>query len=276
MWDRSVQGMEADARSTPEIEADRLDGAAQRAAPARRRRDSGSKRIYSKIREEILCLKLRPGEPLDEVGLSRRFKLSRSPVREALIRLAGEGLVKLLPNRSAIVAPLNVEMLPRYLEALDLMQRITTRMAAILRSAEDLAAIRAAQEAFERACARCSIVDMIETNRDYHLAIAEAGRNPYFTSLYTRLLDEGMRMLHIHFKFRAETQAPKPDLMFAEHTAMVDAIARQDPDLAERLAHEHAEGFSDAFLGYLRQNLAADIDIASSTQRVLRQVSELR
>lgn len=268
--------MKADARIVPEVETDRSDGAAPRAAPVRRRRASGSKRIYSKIREEILCLKLRPGEPLDEVGLSRRFKLSRSPVREALIRLAGESLVKLLPNRSAIVAPLDVETLPRYLEALDLMQRITTRMAAMLRSEEELAAIRAAQQAFERACARCSIVDMIEANRDYHLAIAEAGRNPYFTSLYARLLDEGMRMLHIHFKFRAETQELKPDLMFAEHTAMTDAIARQDADLAERLAHEHAEGFSDAFLHYLRQNLAADIDIASSTRRVLRQVSQLR
>jgi DNA-binding GntR family transcriptional regulator len=259
-----------------EVATDRSSGAAPRAAPVRRRRASGSKRIYSKIRAEILCLKLRPGEPLDEVGLSKRFNLSRSPVREALIRLAGEDLVRLLPNRSAIVAPLDIETLPRYLEALDLMQRITTRMAAILRGKEELAAIRAAQDAFERACARCSIVDMIEANRDYHLAIAEAGRNPYFTSLYARLLDEGMRMLHIHFKFRAETHELKPDLMFAEHTAMTEAIARQDADLAERLAHEHAEGFSDAFIRYMRQNLAASIDIASSTRRALRQVSQLR
>ena len=197
-------------------------------------------------------------------------------MREALIRLAGENLVRLLPNRSAIVEPLDVETLPRYLEALDLMQRITTRMAAILRSEQELTVIRVAQDAFEDACARCSIVDMIEFNRDYHLAIARAGRNPYFTSLYARLLDEGMRMLHIHFKFRAETQELKADLMFAEHTAMTDAIARQDADLAERLAHEHAEGFSDDFIHYLRQNLAAGIDIASSTRRVLRQVSQLR
>ena len=197
-------------------------------------------------------------------------------MREALIRLAGENLVRLLPNRSAIVAPLDVETLPRYLEALDLMQRITTRMAAILRSEEELAVIQAAQEAFERACTRCSIVDMIETNRNYHLAIATAGRNPYFTSLYARLLDEGMRMLHIHFKFRAETQELKAGLMFAEHTSMTEAIARQDADLAERLGHEHAQGFSDAFVSYMRQNLAADIDIASSTRRVLRQVSQLQ
>jgi DNA-binding GntR family transcriptional regulator len=250
--------------------------AGPRPAPVRRRRAAGSQRIYKKIREDILCLKLRPGEPLDEVGLAKRFKLSRSPVREALIRLAGEGLVTLLPNRSALVAPLEVETLPRYLEALDMMQRITTRLAAVRRTEAELAAIRAAQAAFERACARVSIVDMIETNRGYHLAIAAAGRNPYFTALCARLLDEGMRMLHIHFKFRAETQELKPDLMFAEHTAMTEAIAGQDAPLAERLAHEHAEGFSETFIRYMRQNLAAGIDIASSTERVLREVSQLQ
>ncbi len=257
-------------------EAAPRDEPAPRAAPVRRRRAAGSQRIYKKIREDILCLKLRPGEPLDEVGLAKRFKLSRSPVREALIRLSGEGLVTLLPNRSALVAPLEFQTLPRYLEALDMMQRITTRMAAVRRTETELAAIRTAQAAFERACARVSIVDMIETNRAYHLAIAAAGRNPYFTSFYARLLDEGMRMLHIHFKFRAETQELKPDLMFAEHTLMTEAVADHDAALAERLAHEHAEGFSEAFIRYMRQNLAAGIDIASSTERVLREVSQLQ
>jgi DNA-binding GntR family transcriptional regulator len=247
-----------------------------RATPVRRRRAAGSKRVYKKIREDILCIKLRPGEPLDEVGLARRFKLSRSPVREALIRLAAEGLVTLLPNRSALVAPLQFETLPRYLEALDLMQRITTRMAAVRRTEAELAAIRAAQTAFERACARVSIVEMIETDRDYHLAIAAAARNPYFTAFYARLLDEGMRMLHINFKFRAETQELKPDLMFAEHTAITEAIAQQDATLAERLAHEHAEGFSANFIRYMRQNLAAGVDIASSTERILRELSQLQ
>lgn len=244
--------------------------------PARdigRRRGTGSARIYAKIREDILCLRLRPGSSLDEVGLAKRFGFSRSPVREALIRLAGDGLVDILPNRSAIVAPFDLESLPRYLEALDLMQRVTTRLAATLRSDEDLAKIHSAQRAFEVAWERCDTIAMIEANRAYHLAIAEAGKNPYFTALYGRLLDEGMRMLHLHFKFRAETQEPSPDLLTAEHTAITKALEQADADLAERLAHEHAEGFNDRFIRFIRQNLAADIDLATSTKRALREVS---
>ena len=189
-----------------------------------RRRGTGPARIYTKIREDILCLRLRPGSSLDEVGLAKRFGFSRSPVREALIRLAGDGLVDILPNRSAIVAPFDLESLPRYLEALDLMQRVTTRLAATLRSDEDLAKIHSAQRAFEVAWEQCDTIAMIEANRAYHLAIAEAGQNPYFTALYGRLLDEGMRMLHLHFKFRAETQEPTPDLLTAEHTAITPAF----------------------------------------------------
>ena len=244
--------------------------------PARdteRRRGTRPAQIYTKIREDILCLRLRPGSSLDEVGLAKRFGFSRSPVREALIRLAGDGLVDILPNRSAIVAPFDLESLPRYLEALDLMQRVTTRLAATLRSDEDLAKIHSAQRAFEVAWEQCDTIAMIEANRAYHLAIAEAGQNPYFTALYGRLLDEGMRMLHLHFKFRAETQEPTPDLLTAEHTAITKALETSDADLAERLAHEHAEGFNDRFIRFIRQNLAADIDLATSTKRALQEVS---
>lgn len=238
-----------------------------------RPRSNGAARIYKKLREEILCLKLRPGSPLDEVTLGRRFGLSRSPVREALIRLSGEGLVVILPNRSTIVTPFDLEGLPRYLDALDLMQRATTRLAASLRTAKDLSKIKMAEAAFERAVQRGSILAKIERNRDYHLAIATASHNPYFASLYSRLLDEGMRMLHIHFRFRAETEEPRAELLTGEHSAITKAIEDQDPERAEQLAHEHAELFSERFMRYLRQNLSADMLLAPSTKRALKAAS---
>ncbi len=56
-------------------------------------RGQGAVRVYDSLREDILSLEIPPGELLDEVQIGRRFDLSRSPVREALIRLASEGLV---------------------------------------------------------------------------------------------------------------------------------------------------------------------------------------
>ena len=104
----------------------------------RRAKGSGWKSVYDTLRAEILSLELRPGQLLDETTLADRFEMSRSPVREALIRLAGEDLVVTLPNRSTIVAPLELATFPKYIDALDIAQRINTRLAAECRSDEDL------------------------------------------------------------------------------------------------------------------------------------------
>ncbi|MFO4987296.1 GntR family transcriptional regulator, partial [Salmonella enterica subsp. enterica serovar 1,4,[5],12:i:-] len=82
--------------------------------------ETGSARVYLQLRQDILRVELAPGSPLDEVGLGERFNLSRSPVREALVRLSSEGLVQILPNRSTIVTPLDLQGIPDFLDALDL------------------------------------------------------------------------------------------------------------------------------------------------------------
>ncbi len=69
-------------------------------------------RVYRKLRQDILRLNIAPGELLDETRLSQAFKLSRSPVREAMVRLASEGLIKTLPSKSTIVAPLKMPSMP--------------------------------------------------------------------------------------------------------------------------------------------------------------------
>jgi DNA-binding GntR family transcriptional regulator len=232
----------------------RADDSEGRSARGKRKRASGSSRIYEKLRDEILSLTLRPGVPLDEISLGRRFKLSRSPVREALIRLASEKLVVILPNRSTVVAPFDLEAAPRHMDALELMQRTTHRLAAMLRTEQDLARIEAAQQRFQTASEQRDVTAMIESNRDYHVAIAEAGGNPYFTSLYTRLLDEGRRMLHLHFAIEAERDALDDKSVVAEHAAITRAIKQRDADLTENLALEHATLFRERFLRYLDQN----------------------
>ena len=76
------------------------------------KRGGGAQKIYENIRASILNLDRKPGEPLDEASLSQQFGMSRSPVREALIRLSTDGLVVTLPNKSLLVALLNINDYP--------------------------------------------------------------------------------------------------------------------------------------------------------------------
>lgn len=224
----------------------------------KRTRGEGALRIYDGLRQEILSMTLAPGHLLDETSLAARFSVSRSPVREAIIRLAADGLVTTLPNKSAMVASLNIERFPAYLDALDLMQRVTTRLAATMRTDEDLARIRHEQAVFETTLARRDVLGMIETNRNFHTAISEAGKNPYFTTLYARLLDEGRRMLRLYFRSLNDDLPPE---LAAEHHRIIEAIEARDADLAEKLAHEHAEQVGNRFLQYLGARRTAGISV---------------
>lgn len=242
-------------RSDPRLDAGR---------GGRKPRGTGAAFVYERLRAEILSLEMKPGTPLDEAGLARRFRLSRSPVREAIIRLASDGLVTMFPNRSSIVAPLDLGLIPCHLDALELMQRLTTRLAARNRTAADLARIEAAAAKFAEAVTERRLPEMINANYDYHMAIAEAGANPYFTALYGRLLDEGRRMLHMHFSFAAENRARGLETLLAEHAAITAAIRAGDLDRAEDLAYRHSVEFRRRFASYLeRSSATAEVSLSS-------------
>ncbi|NIE73100.1 GntR family transcriptional regulator [Pantoea sp. Tr-811] len=226
---------------------------------------TGASRVYAVLRDEILTMKLAPGTALDEIGLSERFDLSRSPIREALVRLSGDGLVSILPNRSTIVSQMDFRRIPEFLDALDLLQRVTTRLAALHRSALELADMRTAQKAYEKAIASCvkngTSQAMIEKNYEFHMAIAKGGHNVYFADLYRRLLEEGRRMLHLHFEFQTLDEHMTAEEIGRDHAQIVDAIAAKDADLAEELAHQHAAQFKGRFMQFLDRNITASMSL---------------
>lgn len=224
---------------------------------SKRVRGTGWKNVYDTLRAEILALTLQPGQLLDEMTLAERFDMSRSPVREALIRLAGEDLVVTLSNRSTIVAPIEVASFPKYVEALDVAQRMNTRLAATLRTDADLKIIARRQKEFEAAVKTGVHLKMSEANKQFHMAVAYAGKNAYLASFYERLLNEGQRMLHLHFEYLE--RGGDGYLLTDEHDLMLDAIRAKNVELADELAHAHTRQFQDNFIAFLRENYTTDV-----------------
>ncbi|MBI1173418.1 FCD domain-containing protein [bacterium] len=226
---------------------------------AKRAKGMGVKLAYETLRDEILSLELAPGAVLDETSLAERFGMSRSPVREALIRLAGDDLVVTLSNRSTVVAPIDVQSFPKYVEALDIAQRMNTRLAAELRSEADLDAMASRQAEFVAAVRKGAHLAMSEANKNFHMAIAAAGQNPYLADFYERLLNQGRRMLHLHFAYLE--QGHEGVLLTDEHDEMMAAIRDRDTARADALAHAHTRQFRDNFLEYMKQSHLADADL---------------
>lgn len=205
---------------------------------AERKRGSGAQFVYSILRDEILDLTLLPGSPIDEIRLSERLSMSRTPIREALVRLASEGLVTTLPNRSTVVSNIDFMNLHTFFDAMTLMYRVTTRLAAQFHTAADMARIRARQAEFAKAVAAQDALSMIATNREFHAEIARAGRNPYYESLCLRLLDEGRRLLRMYYQ-SFDDQLPNEYVQ--EHEDLIATIETRDISRADSLAETHAD-----------------------------------
>ena len=233
----------------------------------RRARGQSADFVYDHLRADILTLAIGPGEELDESTLSTRFAVSRTPVREALIRLAADKLVILSRNRRATVPALDLAGFPGYLEALDLLQRAVTRLAAERRSEADVAAIRKSQADYDRALGDIArggpeSLAAVETNLRFHRAIADAAQSPHLADAYYRVLVEGVRYMSLSFSVHDpgdQGHGPHMRNVTREHEAMIEAIAAGDVDAAERLAHDHVTLFRRRITAYLERSGTAKI-----------------
>jgi DNA-binding GntR family transcriptional regulator len=222
------------------------------------KRGGGARRVYEEIRDEILELKIAPGSALDETSLATRFAMSRSPIREALVRLSADGLVETLSNRSTIVKPLEIAQMPRFIEAMDYLQRVVTRLAARNRQDADIAKMTQAATYYDAVCANGSALDLSQANKDFHMAVANAGGNSFLAKSYEQLLDEGRRILHLHYA-HVRSRDDKFHLS-PEHFDIIDAIREQDETQADRLAHKHTSVFHEQMLDLVKVNYIETFD----------------
>jgi len=216
---------------------------------AKRVRGTSAEDVYKTLKTAIIRMDLAPGTVIDDVALGAQLGVSRQPIREAIIRLAGEGLVESSRNRSSIVASFDISNIRDFLESVSLMYRLTARLAATNRRAEHLVRLKSIHSAHSDAIARDDIDAVVEANRQFHLAVAEAAGNGIYLMWVRSLLDHGERILRLYFRQHDNRVI---DTAMDGHRAMADAIEAQRPDAAEAAgaldAQIIAEGVSKFFL----------------------------
>ncbi len=220
-------------------------------------RPTGARRIYEALRHAIIALRLEPGAALDETALCRQFKVSRTPVREALIRLASEGLVELQPNRGAKMASLQFIDVVDHYEAMDVFQPVICHFAAVRHEAEDLAAMRLQLSSLRRALTRRDAELIIRANYDLHCAIAAAAHNRSLASAYRQMLVDKLRIAQHTGRGRGLAER-----FFGTHRILerlVRAIGRRDVKAAERLARELNDHIRDQVVAIFSASLGREI-----------------
>jgi DNA-binding GntR family transcriptional regulator len=191
-------------------------------------------RIYQTLRAAILRGQLQPNTRLVEWSIATEFGVSRTPVRESLKRLAGEGLVAMDVARGLVVRGLNLREVEEIYEVLEMLEAPATRLAAQRRSPEDLAKLHVLLDLMREYTDRGQADALVQTNSKFHTVIVLAARNERLRLTLRGIHDFTPRFSHASF-----TEEQRRREVLAEHQAIVRAIERADGDEAERLARAH-------------------------------------
>jgi|SRR3954470_2543601 DNA-binding GntR family transcriptional regulator len=194
--------------------------------------------VYAAVRARILSGELPRGSRLRQAALADELGVSRTPLREALRRLATEGLVELEANRGATVAEHDFADQRQSWLARRALEPGAARIAAERRDAGAIAAMRQAIAA-QRA-AGGDPAESYDVNRGFHLALVAASGNPYLLRFAEMLWAPQLGVLI----YAMQADDPAHVLAWAdEHDRMTEAVEAGDAELAERLAREHLEAW---------------------------------
>jgi DNA-binding GntR family transcriptional regulator len=216
------------------------------AGASRRPRGTGASYVHEQLKNKILHLELMPGTLLDETEISKQFGVSRSPVREALIRLSAEGLVQNFRNRTAIVAQFDIASLPSYFDAMQLLYRLTARLASQNPQPAKIEKLKRDNEEHEKAIRKRDIRNMVRLNREFHMTIAEMAGNPFIATWTSGILDQGQRLLGLYGMHMPDRGVSGEFLK--PHREIIAAIARKDPEAAEAAGRADAQHLIDEFM----------------------------
>lgn len=211
------------------------------------KRQSLSDKAYSQLEEMIVTLQLEPGAVLSEHELGDKLQIGRTPVREALHRLAREGLVRILPRKGILVTEINPGKQLLALEVRRELERLMARTAAVRSSDEQRKAFRRIANGMKQAALKNDDMKFMRHDNELNILISEAAHNEYAARAIQAMQGLSRRFWYVHYKQAAD----------------MPSIARLHADLAERIAGGDAQAAakaSDSLLDYVESFTRLTVD----------------
>ncbi len=197
--------------------------------------------IVDDLKRRILTLELEPGEALDETSLSAHYRISRTPLREILRALAGEGYVEIVNHRGASVSSMSHRVLRDFFQTAPMIYAAIGRLAAQNARPAQLDAMRATQENFRAAIDAGDSAAMVYHNQQFHALMGEMADNPYLKPSYDRLLIDHARISQTFYRPRDPEMQRRNHVALAHHDDMIAAIAAGDSERMVGLIVAHWE-----------------------------------
>ena len=209
--------------------------------------DSLSGRAYKRLEEMIVTLQVEPGTVLTEARLAELLGIGRTPIREALQRLAREGLVLILPRRGILVSEINLRKQLKLLEVRRELERLMARTSAKRASEDERGEFRSIADGMEAASRNNDDMTFMRHDRALNQLISRAARNEFASRAMGIMHGLSRRFWYVHYK----------------EVADLPLCARLHADLARAIASgdgEEASAASDRLMEYIEEFTRASLD----------------
>jgi GntR family transcriptional regulator, rspAB operon transcriptional repressor len=194
-------------------------------------------RIYADVRAQILTLERRPGEPILEAQIASVYGVSRTPVREAVLKLAGEGLIEIFPQSGTFVARIPLSALPEAMVIRKSLEETSARFAAQRASRSQVFAIGAILQRQREAELVGDRDEFHSADEAFHAAIADAGGYPGIWKV--------VQQVKVHLDRYRRLTLPQEGRMarvIAEHSSILTMIEAADERGAGAAMSAHLDG----------------------------------
>jgi GntR family transcriptional regulator, rspAB operon transcriptional repressor len=206
----------------------------------RPRAATAASKIYSDLRTELVSLERRPGEAISEAKIALSYGVSRTPVREAILKLSDEGLLEIYPQSGIFVSRIPIAALPEAILIRKALEETTARMAAERATSSQILALRSVLERQREACAAGDSETFHQADELFHATVADVAGYPGIWKFIQQV------KVHVD-RYRRLTlpQQGRIPKVIAEHEAVLTAIEAHDPERARQAMEAHLESLLD-------------------------------
>jgi len=216
--------------------------------------------LFKHLRHLIITGRFEKGQKLVEEELAEQFKVSRTPVREAIRKLEIEGLVQYQPRRGVIVTGFSAEDIDDIYATREVLEGLAARLAAAHATDEEIEELRRRLEQMNQAFAESDYERVARIHTRFDDLLYRIGRNRRLSAMLTQFSE------YIeHGKLVSLTRSGRADEIRAEHEAMLKAIAARNPDAAERAARFHVANARRAFFSQERVSPGQSVSAPDAT-----------
>jgi DNA-binding GntR family transcriptional regulator len=205
-------------------------------------------RVYAELKQRVLTCVHKPGERLIEAELCKSLGVSRTPIREALNRLANEGLVVASPFRGYSVAPLTARSFHDLCEVRRMIEPAVAGLAAERATPEDVARLVEMATLTYTPGDRASYEAYLSANSRFHLEIARCARNSQLETIVVAVLDRHQRPCFLGLDVGIDAEESTQ-----EHIKVIEAIRARDSERATKLMARHIGGGERRILAALKE-----------------------